>query len=64
MQRPTVADLTGDDNPYAQTARSTWLTVKAPKVLPSVVKEELYDRLEASGFPYTQLLLLEQLQCL
>ena len=64
MQRPTVADLTGDDNPYAQTARSTWLTAKSPKVLPSVVKEELYDRLEASDFPYTQLLLLEQLQCL
>jgi intron-binding protein aquarius len=64
MQRPTVADLTSDENAYAQTARNTWLTAKAPKVLPGVVKEELYDRLEAESFPYNQLLLLEQLQCL
>lgn len=64
MQRPTVADLTSDENPYAQTARRNWLAAKSPKVLPNVVKDELYDKLEASGFPYNQLLLLEQLQCL
>lgn len=64
MQRPTVADLTSEDNHFAQLARKTWLTGKAPKALPNVVKNELYARLEAEGFPHGQLLLLEQLQCL
>lgn len=64
MQRPTVADLTSEENPFAQTARNTWLAAKSPKVLPNVVKDEIYDKVEASGFPYNQLLLLEQLQCL
>nr|OQO25801.1 hypothetical protein B0A51_06213 [Rachicladosporium sp. CCFEE 5018] len=64
MQRPTVHDLTSDDNHFAQLARRTWLTAKPAKVLPSIVRDELYDKLEAESFPQPQLALLEQLQCL
>lgn len=62
--RPTVADLTGD-NQYALLARNTWLTKsKPPKVLPATIKEDLWDPLEKEDFSYTSLLLLEQLQAL
>ncbi|KAF2432838.1 intron-binding protein aquarius [Tothia fuscella] len=63
-QRPTIADLQGD-NHYAEIARKIWLTKKkAPKVQPKVVKEDLWDHLEKEGFAYTSLLILETLQVL
>lgn len=61
--RPTVEDLTGD-NHYSQLARKHWLGKKTPKVLPKVVKEDLWDGLEKEGFAFGSLLLLEQLQTL
>ena len=61
-QRPTIADLQGD-NHFAQLARKTWLgKKKAPKVNAKVVKEELWDHLEQDGFKYSDLLILETLQ--
>ena len=63
MQRPTVADITGD-NQYAQLARQTWLTSKPSKVLPDVIQNELWQPLQDEDFSYASLLLLEQLQCL
>ncbi|KAF2473154.1 P-loop containing nucleoside triphosphate hydrolase protein [Lindgomyces ingoldianus] len=62
--RPTVADLSGE-NHFAQVARKNWLnSTKTPKVRPLVVKEELWDELEKSGFAYSSLLVLENLQLL
>ncbi|KAK4985364.1 hypothetical protein LTR66_008202 [Elasticomyces elasticus] len=62
--RPTVADITGDTH-YAQLARNTWLNSSKPlRVLPTVVKRELWDHLEEEGFAFGSLLLLEQLQLL
>ncbi|KAK5092127.1 hypothetical protein LTR16_007771, partial [Cryomyces antarcticus] len=62
LGRPTVADLQGDSH-YAQIARKHWLTsVKAPKVKPDVIKQELWDHLEKEGFAFGSLMLLEQLQ--
>ncbi|KAF2398402.1 P-loop containing nucleoside triphosphate hydrolase protein [Trichodelitschia bisporula] len=62
--RPTVADLNGD-NHYTEVARKHWLNAaKPPKVKPTVVKDELWDKLEAEGFPYGSLLILETLQVL
>ena len=63
--RPTIDDLTGDDNLYAPLARKHWLTKsKPPKVQAKVVKEGLWDPLEKEDFAFTSLLLLEQLQLL
>jgi hypothetical protein len=61
--RPTVADLHGE-NHFAQVARKNWLTAKAPKVRPEVVKKELWDELEEIDFAYSSLLVLENLQLL
>ena len=63
--RPTIDDLTGNDNLYAPLARKHWLTKsKPPKVQAKVVKEGLWDPLEKEDFAFTSLLLLEQLQLL
>ena len=61
--RPTVADLHGD-NHFAQVARKNWLSAKAPKVRPEVIKQELWDELEKVDFAYSALLVLENLQAL
>lgn len=63
--RPTIEDLSGD-NHFAQLARKTWLkeTKKATKVNAKVVKEEIWEKLEGSGFAYGDLLILETLQAL
>jgi intron-binding protein aquarius len=62
--RPTVAELQGQ-NHYAQVAHKSWLkSSKPPKVLPSVVKDQLWDRLGKDGFAYGSLLVLETLQVL
>jgi intron-binding protein aquarius len=62
--RPTVADLHGE-NHFAQVARKNWLAAKkTPKVRPEVVKKDLWDELETSGFSYSSLLILENLQLL
>lgn len=64
MARPTVEDLHGD-NHYAAVARKYWLNkAKTTKVLPKVIKEELWDHLETDGFAYASLLILETLQVL
>ncbi|KAE8832277.1 hypothetical protein PTNB85_06669 [Pyrenophora teres f. teres] len=63
-QRPTVADLHGE-NHFAQVARKNWLAAKkTPKVRPDVVKKELWDELEKVDFAYSSLLILENLQLL
>jgi intron-binding protein aquarius len=62
--RPTIEDLHGD-NHYAEVARKYWLKkTKATKVLPKVIKEELWHHLETDGFAYGSLLILETLQVL
>lgn len=62
--RPTLEDLHGN-NHYAEVARKYWLKkTKATKVLPKVIKEELWDHLENDGFAYGSLLILETLQVL
>lgn len=61
--RPTVADLHGE-NHFAQVARKNWLTAKAPKVRPEVIKKDLWDELEEIDFAYPSLLALENLQLL
>ena len=62
--RPTLADLQGDTH-YSQLAQKTWLNKKKPpKVLPQILKEELWDRLEQDEFAFGKLLLLEQLRLL
>jgi hypothetical protein len=60
----TAADLQGQDY-YAGVAHEIWLKgAKPPKVLPAVVKGQLWDRLEKEGFAYASLLALETLQVL
>jgi intron-binding protein aquarius len=50
---------------YAEVANKTWLkSSKPPKVLPGVVKDQLWDRLEKDGFAYGSLQVLETLQVL
>lgn len=62
--RPTIDDLTGD-NQFAQLARKHWLgKTKQPKVQQNVVKEDIWDAVEKEAFAYGSLLLLEQLQLL
>ena len=61
--RPTVADLHGE-NHFAQIARKNWLTKRVFKVRAEVVKQELWDELEAVDFAYSSLLVLENLQLL
>lgn len=62
--RPTIEDLHGD-NHYAQVARKYWLKkTKTTKVLPKVIKDELWAHLETDGFAYGSLLILETLQVL
>jgi len=53
------------DNHYAEVARNNWLkSTKPPKVRSSIVKDELWDKLEKDGFAYGSLLILETLQIL
>ena len=50
---------------YAAVAHKVWLKgAKPPKVLPAVLKDQLWDRLEKEGFAYNSLLALETLQVL
>ncbi|KAI9715179.1 MAG: hypothetical protein M1812_006158 [Candelaria pacifica] len=62
--RPLVADLQGDNN-YAQFARKHWLKPsKVTRILPDVLKTELWDVLAGEGFHFRSLLILENLQFL
>nr|POF18505.1 intron-binding protein aquarius [Quercus suber] len=61
MQRPTVADVTGN-HPIAQLARKHWLTKSRSKVLAATV-QELWTAVEEDSTSFS-LLLLEQLQAL
>lgn len=64
IDRPTVADLTGD-NHYAQIAKKNWLgKTRKTKVLSAVIDKDLWASLEQEGFATGSLLLLEQLQLL
>jgi intron-binding protein aquarius len=61
MSRPSISDLT-DDNELAKLARETWLASTAPpKVLPQTLSQ-LWKLVEDDGFSQFSLLLLEQLQ--
>ncbi|QIW95173.1 hypothetical protein AMS68_000691 [Peltaster fructicola] len=66
MQHPTVADLTSESSHFAQLARKTWLLAdgREAKASANIIKNELYDKLEAEHFDQAQVVLLEQLQCL
>jgi intron-binding protein aquarius len=65
--RPTVADLQGE-NAFAQLAKKHWLkTSKRPakvRVIPDVLKSEIWDVLEQEDFAFKSLLILENLQVL
>jgi hypothetical protein len=70
-QQPTELGSQGhsaaDEGPdyYAAVAHKIWLKgAKPPKVLPAVVKDQLWGRLEKEGFAYPSLLALETLQVL
>ncbi|SMR48831.1 unnamed protein product [Zymoseptoria tritici ST99CH_1E4] len=61
MSRPSISDLT-DDNDIAKLARETWLSSSAPpKVLPQTLGQ-LWKLVEDEQFSQFSLLLLEQLQ--
>ncbi|KAJ5895369.1 hypothetical protein N7495_007060 [Penicillium taxi] len=61
--RPTVEDFR-DDSPWVKVAKTHWLDKKVGKVKPNVVKQELWDPLEAAGFNTSSLLTLENLNIL
>jgi intron-binding protein aquarius len=62
--RAPGADQQAQDH-YAALAHKTWLkSARPPRVLPAVVKDQLWDRLEKDGFAYGSLLALETLQLL
>ncbi|KZF22773.1 intron-binding protein aquarius [Xylona heveae TC161] len=62
--RPTVSDLQGD-NYFVQLARENWLEGSKPtKLKQDVLKSQIWDKLEAGGFQFKDLLILENLQFL
>ena len=64
--RPSVAELDGVENPFAQLAQKHWTSKKSAKVKvkPDVLKNEIWDVLEKEGFMFKSLLVLENLQIL
>jgi intron-binding protein aquarius len=62
--RPTVSDLQ-EDNHWVNLARTHWLKkAKVRKVKQDVIKKQIWDPLEAEGFPLRSLLTLENLNIL
>ncbi|KAK2739281.1 hypothetical protein FQN57_006616 [Myotisia sp. PD_48] len=62
--RPTVNDFQGE-NHWVSLAQTHWLkSTKARKARPEVLKNEIWDRLQAEGFPLHSLLILENLHIL
>lgn len=62
--RPSVSDLEGD-NRWATLAQKHWLKQsKIRKVKQDVIKNEIWDPLEAEGFTARSLLTLENLNIL
>jgi intron-binding protein aquarius len=63
--RPSAAAELQGENYFAEVAHKSWLKgAKPPKVLPAVLKDQLWDRLQKDGFAYGALLALETLQVL
>jgi intron-binding protein aquarius len=62
--RPTVVDFR-EDNPWVKLAQAQWSDAKkVRKVKPAVIKQQLWDPLEAEGFTNRSLLILENLNVL
>ena len=62
--RPTVNDFQ-EDNRWVTLARTHWLTQsKTRKVKPEIIKNDIWDGLQAEGFPLRSVLLLENLHVL
>jgi intron-binding protein aquarius len=62
--RPTVVDFR-EDNPWVKLAHAHWSDAKkVRKVKPEVIKQQLWDPLEAEGFTNRSLLILENLNVL
>lgn len=62
--RPTVVDFR-EDNPWVKLAQAHWSDAKkVRKVKPEVIKQQLWDPLEAEGFTNRSLLILENLNVL
>lgn len=66
-ERPTPAEVEEEEHQFVKLARKHWLkatkTAKV-KVKNDVLKQGIWDVLEADGFQYKSLLLLESLQTL
>ncbi|KAL1953544.1 hypothetical protein VTO42DRAFT_2621 [Malbranchea cinnamomea] len=63
--RPTVNDLQEGNNRWVELAQAHWLKpTPSPKANPDVIKREIWDALEAEGFPLRSLLILENLHLL
>ncbi|GAO16420.1 hypothetical protein UVI_02047820 [Ustilaginoidea virens] len=64
--RPTPAEVEGEEHQFVQLARKNWLKLgnKPPKVKNDVLKQGVWSVLEQDGFSYRLLLLLESLQIL
>lgn len=61
--RPTVVDFR-EDSPWVKLAKAHWLDAEVRKVKPEVIKQQLWDPLEAEGFSARSLLILENLNVL
>lgn len=61
--RPTAVDFR-EDSPWVQLAKAHWLEKKVRKAKPDVIKQQLWDPLEAEGFNSRSLLILENLNVL
>lgn len=61
--RPTVVDFR-DDSPWVKLAKAHWLNTTVRKAKPDVIKQQLWDPLEAEGFSNHSLLILENLNVL
>ncbi|KAJ5580048.1 uncharacterized protein N7459_006033 [Penicillium hispanicum] len=61
--RPTVVDFR-EDSPWVKLAKAHWLNTTVRKAKPDVIKQQLWDPLEAEGFSSRSLLILENLNVL
>lgn len=62
--RPTVSDFQ-EENRWVSLAKTHWLQqTKVPRPKQDVIKKDLWDPLEAEGFPLRSLLILENLHIL
>ena len=62
--RPTIDDIQGNSH-WVQLAQKYWLKDSRPRrVKQDLVKNEIWDVLESEGFPFRELLILENLQVL